>query len=512
MNRGWNCFVKSLICLLLAAANAFAAQPDAGASAGAPNIVLISMDTLRADHVGAYGYFRNTTPNIDLLAGRGALFENAIAQAPWTLPSHASIFTSLDPDVHGSNRVIDPAKPVGISENLSTVAEELKKNGYATAGFASFNILGFTGFERGFGKYAVLQGQKTGREWRGGVSERAISWLEQNNRTPFFLFLHYFTPHAPYAPPEEFREFADPQYSGKFAGKKEITPADMALLAKDAQNGEGGAAKQDTGYAIALYDGEIKHADSQAGSVLAWLEENGLLENTLIAVLSDHGEAFLEHGQTGHGNSAYDEEIKVPLVIAGPKVPVGARVTAQARLIDVAPTLLDAAGIAIPKQFQGRSLLPAARGEKQTETAAYSETRLRHNVRAVRTGSSKTILNLPPAGPQAAATSGGEYYEYYDLEADPGEKQNLSAQFPPQALAEAVSTKTAPRPATLAAANPEGSRTESAQETVPAPAGGEAAPQTGLATQNAAPAAAAVLVLCAAAVAAAAARKKAGSG
>ncbi|MFA6049410.1 MAG: sulfatase [Candidatus Micrarchaeia archaeon] len=386
-----------------------------------PNIVLISIDTLRADHVGAYGYYRNTTPNIDALAARGVLFENAISQAPWTLPSHVSIFTSLNPDEHGSTELnlSSPSNTSGISGNLTTIAEALQRQGYATAGFASFNFFNFKGFEKGFGDYRVFSSYEEdarGEEEKYGKFFEAVSaWLNRTSGKKFFLFLHYFAPHGPYSPPAEFRGFADPDYSGDFNDSYGLS----ADSGPDPAAPKKVSTKEDIAYAEALYDGEIGFTDAQVGLVLERLRALGLENTTLVVLLSDHGEAFGEHGQFYH-KELYDENVRVPLVISGPAFPAsGAKISAQARLIDVAPTILDAAGVSIPAQFKGRSLMGLVRGEGGAELSAYSETRHMAEIYSIRTGAFKAIRRVE---------HGGEKSEYYDLANDPKELKNLALQ------------------------------------------------------------------------------------
>ncbi len=404
----------------------------AGAESKDPNILLIVVDTLRADHVGAYGYFRNTTPNIDTLASRGVLFENAISQAPWSLPSHASLFTSLNPNEHGSASLNEAnfSETIGIRQNLTTLAEVLKQNGYATAAFVDSPFVAFKGFEKGFNEFHVTQpGSPDSEEvdLRGdaeNVSINALAWLEKNRGKKFFLFVQYLAPHQPYSPPEGFREFInEDDYSKEFRSGGISAPKLMEMMkerceicpAKNRSNGG-------PDYIVAHYDGEVKFADFNIGTLANWIYSNEIGNETAFFVLSDHGEELFDRGKFEHTYSLYDEVLRVPLVMSGPNVPKNVRIKSQVRLIDVAPTVLEIAGVGIPRQFKGQSLLPLANGKTNKTGVAYSETQTPSKRYSLRTNELKIIKN-------SATDENGEY-EYYDLASDPLEQINLATIYP----------------------------------------------------------------------------------
>ncbi|HET8922331.1 MAG TPA: sulfatase-like hydrolase/transferase [Candidatus Acidoferrum sp.] len=311
-----------------------------------PNILIITVDTLRADRVGCYGYPGGLTPNVDALAKDGIVFERGIAQVPLTVPSHTAIFTGTYPFHNGVQDFT--AQPLG--DRFRTLAESLKANGYSTGAIVSSFVLDRSwGLARGFDSYDdAFAGQEFLQKNLGLVERRAqesvdhaVGWLETHSNQPFFLWLHLYDPHSPYDPPEPFR----------------------------------------TRFARELYDGEIAYADSHLGRLFAWLKQapNNLYDNTLIVFLSDHGESLGEHGEKEHGFFVYDSTVRVPLIV---KPPRGARLTPQhvsvaVETIQVGPTVLEMAGVQDPiqKQFQATSLLPLITGKPHgPERPAYSET------------------------------------------------------------------------------------------------------------------------------------------
>jgi len=378
--------------------------------AGAPNLIVISLDTLRADHLGCYGYARNTTPNIDRLAAGGVLFEQALSQSPWTLPAHASLFTSLYPSRHGVHQ-----HDLALRKGDKLLAEVLQRAGYLTAGFVDvFLISRKYGFQRGFDRY-VDQGEDEGARKK---VDQAINWLnERTSPQPFFLFMHLYDPHSAYRAPAPFLG----KWSGQFAS--EFEPDTDSLF--DERLGKRKLSELERSYVVARYDEEIAYADAELGRLFSYLEELGIDENTAIVLLSDHGEEFLEHGGVLHGVSLYDELIMVPLIIRLPGERLaGRRIREQVQIIDLAPTLIEIAGLESPRSFQGISLLPYIEGKGSLRGyGGFSEADHMdpgHNVkRCLRTNQHKYYYDINT-----------ERGMLFDLVNDPGEKQDLATAQP----------------------------------------------------------------------------------
>ena len=343
---------------MLAAAGALAAAGCRPAAEERPwNVVVLLPDTLRADHLGAYGYGRDTSPGLDALAAEGVVFESARAQASCTFPSVNSLLTSRDP----ARFLGRPAGHVGIPEEVPTLAGVLAAHGYATAAVSASPIVRATptevnregGFGRGFRTFdeACL--------WREAecVNLRAAAVLETLPQ-PFFLYLHYMDPHDPYRPPAGApRRFAG-DYEGEHAWVAEGDPNPLAerVYGDGGLDGVDGA---DVAHLVDLYDDEIAYWDREAARFLAGLDGKGLLERTVVAVVSDHGESFLEAGHLKHCRTLHDREIRTPFVLRLPGPAArGVRVAAPAANLDLVPTLLDAVGIEPPPGLEGRSLLP----------------------------------------------------------------------------------------------------------------------------------------------------------
>jgi arylsulfatase A-like enzyme len=406
-------------------------SPPAGIPPGledAPNVILIGVDTLRADRLSCYGYAASQTPAIDALASDGVRYAQMTAQASWTKPSFATIFTSLYPSSHTAT-----GKTQRLPEAVITVAEALAANGYYTGGVANNPSLSPAfGFDQGFADYmylapdylfagndaasetALYQGLRqvwaavTGNriypqrfyQEASIVNRRAEQWLAANKGTRFFLFLHYMDPHDPY--------FEHP-YDGVGYARAGSQNPDPSLAPTFSR----------------LYDGEVHYLDGYLGQLFAWLKAEGLYDDSLIVLTGDHGEEFQEHGGWWHGQTLYQEMLAVPLIV---KFPGGDRagtvVTDLTRSLDIAPTILDVAGVPVPEAMVGRSLW----SQTEVPTVVYAEEDLEGNVlHAVRSTSLKLILanadnprGLPPEA-------------LFDLVADPGEQEDLSASQPGQA-------------------------------------------------------------------------------
>jgi arylsulfatase A-like enzyme len=376
-----------------------------------PCVLLISIDSLRADHLGCYGYSRDTTPHIDSLATTGFVFANCIAQSSWTLPSHASLLTSLFVKTHGACGAQE-----GVSPDALVIAEELRRCGYATAAFVSGPfLLPRYGMNQGFDLYdarcsSVEHGDSHHDVTNPCLHRRATEWLRDWSGAPFFLFLHYWDVHYDYVPPAPYDTLFDPNYRGDISGRN---------FAKNERVRQG-MPQRDLEHLIALYDGEIACTDAYLGSLFAELAELGIAGKTLVVVTSDHGDEFLEHGATGHGHTLYQELIRVPLIWAEPGGAEGPlRVDDVVQLVDITPSILGYLGRKPPKVLEGRSFLPRLRGAALEPRAAFSETRSGGFLKAVVGADTKIIRAMLNAQTRA-----------YDLRTDPTELRPV----PPESL------------------------------------------------------------------------------
>ena len=377
---------------------------DYGRSRG---VVLISIDTLRRDHVGAHGYPRPTTPRLDALAREGLLCEDAVSTSSWTLPAHLSLLTSVDPGAHGG---VDLEH--GFNGRVPTLAETLKRAGFATQAVTShLYVSSVYGVDRGFDHLDFHQDRKA-----TDVANRALDVLDRHGDRPFFLFLHFYDPHWHYDPPASTRATFERPYAGNVTGLWQDFSKRERVSAADVQ------------HLLDLYDGEVRYVDDEIGRVLDHLKARGLDRSTLVVVTSDHGEEFQEHGSWEHQKTLYEEVIRVPLLMRGPGVSPR-REAVQVSLLDVAPTVLAWAGLPAWSHAQGVSLLTSP-GERE----AYGETD--HTIDGTHKlflrgmqGRWKTIVSLSRADRSVRAT------EWYDLATDPAEKSRVS---PPPDVTEAL--------------------------------------------------------------------------
>jgi arylsulfatase A-like enzyme len=399
-------------------------------SAEPPSILLISIDTLRSDHVSAYGYERATTPRIDELAAEGALYLNAVSTSNWTLPSHMSLMTGLSPSLH---RVEDEGSR--LPATLRTLGEVLHESGYATAGITSHVFLGEAfGFARGFDHYGTQWNQLAER-----VTDRAIDWLDEHDGGPSFVFLHYFDPHWSYDAPEPFASRfgpADASYGDIDYLKHHFDPA--APLPAEALDD-----------ILRLYDAEIAYTDHHIGRLFDWLRERGRLDRTIVAIVADHGEEFLDHGGFGHGTHLHGEVTRVPFVLRYPPGIAPGRRERLATLADVPHTLLRLAGLPVPEQFRLRGVdLEAAPAEGAERLAIMESTRWGPKRFAVQ-GSALKLLTAGSYSPAIPDEEDGRKVlrrfgpcpleeALYDVASDPAERENLLARAPRGAAGEAL--------------------------------------------------------------------------
>jgi len=383
------------------------------------NVLFILLDTLRADHLGVYGYERDTSPAIDRFAAQGVRYATAVAPSPWTLPSHVSLFTALPPIAHGV--LFDPR---ALDESALCLAEVLRENGYATAGFVGGPFLrSLYGLAQGFDLYddeTVVRPLFESHQGRtspalvGLATDWLADWSNRSERPPFFLFLHLWDVHYDYTPPAPYDTLFDPDYAGS------ITAENFEL--GDHISPE--MARRDLDHVVALYDGEIRYTDDYVGTLLRVLEERSLADDTLVVFTSDHGEEFFEHGEKGHRKNLFDETMRIPLLIRYPgRVPAGLVVESLARLEDVPTTLLALAGIDRPAAFgapdapsagTARDLSGDWSGDDLAPRVAFGD--LHGTQSSVRTRTMKLILERHRGAMRA---------ELYDLEADPGERRDL---------------------------------------------------------------------------------------
>jgi len=391
-------------------------------------VLLVSIDTLRADHLGSHGYGRDTTPNLDALARQGVRFSRAFTTASWTLPAHMSIMTSRYPHQHGVQR-----KKQRLDAAIPTVAELFRDSGYATGAFVSWFFVGKRyGFDRGFESFEELlpereslDGARRGEQ----VVDAALSWLAaRDSHRPFFLFVHLFDPHLHYDPPEPYAKLFGGDSSMPDAGRYERLRPYIEGLQREPRRIPAALLEQ----AVALYDGEVRYADDQLGRLLAALESRGQADRTVVLVTSDHGEELDDHGSMeGHQWTLYDEVLHVPLVLRAPDGPRGRTVNALVEILDIAPTLLAFAGIEPPGGFRGRSLVPwLAAPEPEPEPRLVFSQIERFNSRSAVRGDRYKLIHTRARGRNAAGASNQERFELYDLRSDPGEHENLYAARP----------------------------------------------------------------------------------
>ncbi len=435
-----------------------------------PNILLISVDALRADHLGCYGYSQAITPHLDTLARQGILFREAISPSPWTFPTFASLMTSLYPSelgITGEEYTLDHWIPrqVTLDPLRITLAEALQEEGYHTEAIVTNYWLGPEyGFAQGFDHFtrvdrlpyrfarlndlvlirllrvgwpAGYSGLRSLYEavWGPGgdlwdtpaevVNDLVLSRLDRGLEEPFFLWVHYIDPHAPYNPPEKYTptisevsperlQYLRSLHHRLYDDSARIRPADNRAL-------------------IALYDGEVQAVDEAIGRVIARLDELGLHERTVVVILADHGEEFRDHGGLQHGHTLYHELLHVPLIITGPSALLGEPrvLTESVSLLDLMPTLLRLAQAPLPPEVEGEDLL-SRRETGSVQRPLYSEGLMLGPERKMILLDRKKLILDPYTGA----------VELYDLHTDPAEQHNLAANRPAlvSALREQVQT------------------------------------------------------------------------
>ena len=420
MSAGWRGETRARACLILltlVSGSAGCRKPASRPSDHPPNLLLVTIDTLRADHCSLYGYGRPTPPRLERLAREGIRFAAAYSPMPSTGPSHASLFTSLHPLTH---RVL--ANGYRLPDEHEVLAETLRARGYQTAAvIAAYPLKSRFGYSRGFESYdetfteEEASVRRTG--WEGkpltepfdrrgtAVTRRALEWLGRQRRAgPFFLWLHYFDPHSPYDPPEPFRSRFAPGESPR----------------------DGMAAT------IAAYDGEIAFTDQQVGRVVDALDSAGLGGTTLVVVTADHGEGLLSHQAREHGEEIYEEAVRVPLLLRWTgRLPAGRQIEEPVEAIDLAPTVFELLrGGPAPAGFRGRALAASLAGAGVAESRpVFLQSEHRDGpqgvIFGVRQGRWKYLERRIEERPHGT--------EVFDLVSDPKETTNLIAQRPDEA-------------------------------------------------------------------------------
>lgn len=369
----------------------------------APLVIVYLVDTLRADHTMPYGYARDTTPELAKFAGDAVVFEQAIAQASWTKPSVASLFTSLLPGKHRAVQLRD-----ALDSGHVTLAEMLQAKGFATGAVIANSVIYSAGsnFEQGFDLFAGMHGagNRVSKVVEAGpVVDEALSWIDERRGLPTFLYVHTMDPHVPYTPPEPFNMKYEPHPTADHPAVdprgdyKE--PADLDRL-------------------IAQYDGEIAYGDREFGRFVSELKRRGLYDRALMVFMGDHGEEFLDHGQFTHGKTVFDELIHIPMIVKFPGLRDGGqRVRQQVQEVDVLPTVLQEVSLPVPPTIAGHPLQPVLAGGAPEPPAVSEISHRGYVAHGMRTSRDKYVQRFSPEEDEL----------YFDLKQDPKEKTSTLA-------------------------------------------------------------------------------------
>ena len=442
-----------------------------------PNIILIVMDTVRADHLSCYGYFRKTTPNLDKIAGKGVLFENAFSAAPWTPPSHASIFSGSYPSEHKTI-----GRNISLRKDVELLSQVLSEKHFRTIGLTCCNLLSRrSGFSRGFQEYAdigetrktvslvskdlfssILNGPDKGAYVTNELAKKMLRrHFSRNTQQPFFMFINYFECHTPYDPPRPFKKmFCNEKFRQKgnvreivirkILGRTTETVDDPDLDIRKLQkisSGEGGFSFSTKKLSISTkewdmvkswYDGELNYLDFRIGELISFLQNEGVFEDTLFVLTSDHGENFGEHGLAVHPLCLYDSVLRVPLIFGGGPMSSGEKKLSQiVSTVDIFPTILDIVGLKTPTNIAGRTLSPFEdRIVHQFVCAEYGGLHLL----SLKAPQFSKELDLIDQGCKCIRNQNYKYIYYankeelYDLKEDPGEKVNIALKHPEKAI------------------------------------------------------------------------------
>ncbi len=418
---------------------ALLAVTSCGAGGGAAkNVILISIDTLRPDHLGCYGYERPTSPTLDNIAADGIVFEDCSSTAPWTLPGHASMLTGLYPSTHG---VKDHTRTLGDIPSLATF---LKGAGFKTMAIVnSHNIAterygltkDFDSFE-----YVLEQEQIPGKLNAQGlpalgignrgpaITRKALRVLEGHQKeageTPFFLFLHYYDVHTDFTPAPKYKQMFVEPYDGPLTGNTQ-------QLVGYRVRGET-ITDDDARFLRQMYDAEIRQLDDILAGLFSYLDDRGLRENTLVVITSDHGEEYGEHGGVLHGRSQYQELLGIPLIMRGPSIPPGSTHSGGVSLVDVVPTILKMTGVRTEAEFDGLDLTLAWLNPDKLNAPRYIFGEADHNnwieAGGKRAKYADVAWMIRLANDKLHFNEITKRYELYNIESDPGEQNDISQQ------------------------------------------------------------------------------------
>ena len=382
----------ALAILVCASCGGAGSPGSASSAADGPSVLLVTLDTTRRDRLGCYGHEAARTPRIDALAESGVRFENAFSHVPFTLPSHASLFTGIHPAGHGVH--VNYGGLAAVNAEVRTLAQVLAGRGYRTGAFVAAKVLNAGGgLERGFDHYSGIPDPPEGEAYevshvqRAGdlVCDEALRWLDLPSEAPFFAWVHFFDPHDPYTPP---------------AGFEDVGVDD--------------------------YDGEIAFVDVQVGRLVDWLESRGVRADTLVVLVADHGEGLSDHGEETHGLFVYDTTLRVPLIVSRPDVVVAGHVArAAVGLVDVMPTVLAHLDVAPPAEIEGRDLSAALAGTSLETRPVYFESE--YAMRSMGWAPLRGRIEYPWKYTEAPRP------ELFRLDEDPGELQNLFESEPDRA-------------------------------------------------------------------------------
>ncbi len=422
-----------------------------------PNlIILISIDTLRADHLSLYGHSRFTSPRIDVFASEGVSFTDASSVAPWTLPAHASLFTGRNPLEH---EVIISSH--ALPKHVPTLAEILKQAGWDTAAAVNSMWIGNPKFElkRGFGKFLFIPDDVSRRLPNEQITNQAMEWIDKDRDAPLFVFMHYYDVHSDYTSLGRYEKMFVQPYDGKIDGeemqlqimslpdayikrcqetfdpKKCVLGESHSLVEinKDMQKPD--LDPVDIQHLEELYDAGIRQMDDELGRFFSFLDERGLMETSAVIITSDHGEEFMDHGRLFHHLTTYQESLRIPLIMRGMGLPQGISIETPVSIIDIPPTVLDWADLPPDPGMSGYSLGPLIKEIESVD--GVFETRLQYGeasggieLAEVMGSDAPLYFSVRKNDYKLIFRQGDESPSLYDLSADPNEKNDVSASYP----------------------------------------------------------------------------------